>query len=300
MQYSHKTFQKSLFSFEILGIKLPSDHELVRMNQEIDWEKMVEIVSKCFSNKTGRNSKSIRMMIGLEIAKKKYGLSDIAIIEELKVNLALKVFCGFDGFDHETPEASTLCRFRSKLSCEILAQLEEVNIQKMIRKIPARKRYQIITDSTCIEGNISFPTDTKILTKTWEKLTETIQKVRENGKELVIRGKQTIKKLIRSFNFKRNKTKNEILKMNKKMIREVKKLKILDGIQYRGKIPKNAKIPPPRVGKRMYCQRSVVEGKLGTLKTAYGGAKNLYKNENAGAWISFGMIAMNATWAIKH
>lgn len=433
MQYSHNQVQKSLFSFGLIEVEVPEDHELIKMVKEIDWESMVEIIREKYSGKTGRNSKSLRMMIGLEIAKRKYGLSDEAIVEQLRVDMALKVFCGFDEWTHDLPEASSLSRFRSRLDEETLRQLEEVNLRKMIRKAPRRNRYQVITDSTCIEADITYPTDSKLLSKTYTKLTQAAERLRGEGAEIILRGKRIMKKSIRFFNLKRRKTGQEIVKMNKKLIRESQKVvslikktisvakssvqdkvkvtlevaerilvqqkqmietktrrvkdrivsfhepdvrpifrgkdskqtefgpkvafnviggglmqttkrsnnnfsdttmvedsletnqrtfgrdpteliadrgahspqnhqllnqkNIMDGIQYRGKIPKKATLPPPRAQKRMYRQRSTVEGKIGTFKTAYGGHRNHYRNKNTQAWISFGLIAMNATWA---
>lgn len=432
MKYSHNEDQKSLFSFGLMNIDIPKDHELVKMEREIDWEAMVEIVEKKYSGKTGRNSKSLRMMMGLEIAKRKYGLSDKAIVEQLAVDMALKIFCGFDEWEHDLLEASSMTRFRERLDKKTLQQLEEVNLRKMIRKVPRRNRYQVITDSTCVEANVTYPTDSKLLSKVYEKLVQSAKKIREEGAELVIRGKLKMKKAVRFFNLKRRKTRKEILKMNKKLIRESQKVtnlikenlyvakkeakdkivnilkitktilsqqnqmiqsktrcikdrivsfhetkvrpifrgkegkqtefgpkvainiiggalaqttklsndnfsdtemvsaslktnqstfgrdpteliadrgahspknhqilsnkKIMDGIQYRGKIPQKANLPPPRTGKRMYKQRSTVEGKIGILKTHYGGNRNKYKNEHAQCLLSFGFIAMNATW----
>lgn len=433
MKYSHNEEQKSLFSFGMQQVEIPEDHELVKMEKEIDWEAMVEIISTKYSGKTGRNSKSLRMMIGLEIAKRKYCLSDEAIVKQLKVDMALKVFCGFNEWEHDLPEASSLCRFRSRLDTETLQKLEEVNILKMIRKTARRNRYQVITDSTCVEANVTYPTDSKLLSKGYAKLVQAAEGLRKEGAELLIRGKHKMKKAVRGFNLKRRKTKREIMKMNKKLIRESMKVirllkenihmakkatqtkvmatleiaeailaqqkhmietktrrvkdrvvsfheptirpifrgkegkqtefgskvainviggglvqttklsnnnfsdtemipsslatnhrtfgrdpteviadrgahspknhellnskNIMDGIQYRGKIPKKATLPTSSTRKRMYKQRSIVEGKIGTFKTHYGGHRNRYKNENAHALISFGLIAMNAAWA---
>lgn len=72
---------------------------------------------------------------------------------------------------------------------------------------------------------------------------------------------------------------------------------IKDGVQYRGRIPAKANLPPPTGRKRMAKQRVVVEGKIGTFKTKYKGARNEYRHANAQAWISFGFMAMNAKWA---
>jgi hypothetical protein len=433
MKYSHNQTQKSLFSLGMMKIEIPEDNELIKMEQEIDWEAMTEIIGSMYSDKKGRNSKSLRMMIGLEIAKRRYGLSDEAIVAQLEVDVALKIFCGFNEWQHDIPEASSLTRFRNRLDEKTLQKLEEVNVRKMIRKVPRRNRYQVITDSTCIEANITYPTDSKLLSKTFEKLVHAAQIIRKEGAEFVIRGKLKTKRAIRSFHLKRRKSKRVILKMNKKLIRESRKViriirehvdtaqtivkdrvknivktaetiiaqqkvmienkvhrvknrivsfheteirpifrgkegkqtefgpkvainviggrlvqttklsnnnfsdtemveagldtnyrtfgrdptefiadrgahspknhellnqkNIMDGIQYRGKIPKKAKLPPSSTGRRMYKQRSTVEGKIGTFKTGYGGHRNKYKNKNAQCLISFGFIAMNAKWA---
>ena len=128
-------------------------------------------------------------MIGLEIAKRKYGLSDEAIVDQLKVDMALKIFCGFNEWDHPLLEASGLTKFRARLDKETLLRLEEANIRKIIRKVPRRNRYQVITDSTCVEANITYPTDSKLLSKTYGKLVQTAERLREKGVKLIIRAK---------------------------------------------------------------------------------------------------------------
>lgn len=70
----------------------------------------------------------------------------------------------------------------------------------------------------------------------------------------------------------------------------MEKLQIVDGIQYRGKIPQKAKLFPVSIQKRMAKQRVFVEGKIGTLKSAYGCSKYQYKEDNSDVWITFGMI----------
>ena len=440
MKYTHHTAQGTLFSFDTMKVELPKDHELIRMSEEIDWEGMVEIVGKKYSGTEGRPSVSIRMMIGLEIAKRKYGMSDEDVVEQLKVDLALKMFCGFDSCDHEVPEASSLTVFRRRLDQETLRQMEEVNVRKIMRKVPLRIRHQVIVDSTCVPANITYPTDSKLLAAVWKNLTGSLQKMRASGVSLVIRGKRKTASLIRSFNLKRRKTRKEIIRMNRRLIRMgnrmmhrvqetlkehgrgisgklrknirkvirtakeilrqqtemihrktrrvkdrivsfheplvrpifrgkdssgtefgpkvrvnvvggaliqssgvmhdnasdtkmvraawkthrrtfghdpteliadrgahspknhalLKRKGIVDGVQYRGKIPRQASLAPPRTLRRMYRQRAARgEGLIGVFKRRYQGDRNRYRNKNAQAWISFGMIAMNGAWAAK-
>lgn len=440
MKYTQNTKQGTLFSFGIMQMELPKENELIQMAEEIDWDSMIEIVGKKYSSTEGRPSSSLRMMIGLEIAKRKYGMSDWDIVEQLKVDLALKVFCGFNSCDHEIPDPSSLTVFRRRLDKETLKQMEEVNVRKIIRRVPLRIRHQVIVDSTCVPANITYPTDSKLLATTWKNLTGSLKKMRAAGIDLVIRGKRKTASLIRSFNLKRKKKRKDIAKMNRRLIRigkrmlgkvvetmaehgkkvslklrkEIRKIigtagrilwqqsemirrktrrmqdrivsfheplvrpifrgkdskatefgpkvrvsvvggcliqssgvsndntsdtkmvrsalkthrrtvghdpteliadrgahspknhallkrkGITDGIQYRGRIPKHASLSPPATRKRMYRQRAAWgEGLIGVFKTRYQGHLNRYRNKNAQAWISFGMIAMNGMWAAR-
>lgn len=73
-------------------------------------------------------------------------------------------------------------------------------------------------------ANITFPTDTKLLTTVYDKLVDYIKKNKENLKIKVIRGYRKIKKFTRNFNLKKNKTKKEITKARKKLVRAGKNL----------------------------------------------------------------------------
>jgi transposase, IS5 family len=140
MVYTENNKQPTFFNFNnILIVDVPPNNPLIRLNKELAWDEMVEIVSKKYSSEKGRNSISIRMMLGLEIAKRKLGLSDEGIIAMLQTDVALKVFCGYDYWYHPIPEPSSLCKFRKRLDEETLNMLEEVNLKRFITKVPLKK-----------------------------------------------------------------------------------------------------------------------------------------------------------------
>jgi len=74
----------------------------------------------------------------------------------------------------------------------------------------------------------------------------------------------------------------------------LKKEKILDGIQWKGKIPRATDPPPLSSRKRMERQRSGIEARIGIWKNAYGGQRNTYREANAYVRITFGLLGMNA------
>jgi IS5 family transposase len=438
MQFSYFGNQTSLLDFKIMGYEFPKEHELVKLEAVIPWEELIEIVAKKYSSLRGRNSKSIRMMIALEIVKRKYQYSDVELVEKLQTDVAIMHFCGFTQLVNEAVDASSMTKFRNRFDEKTLALLEDASIKKFIRKAPRRKIHQVISDTTCVEANITYPTDTKLLTKVYSKMAQIIDKGREKGIKVVIRGRRKLMKLVRAFNLKRKKSIKTILKMRNTLVRagqkvlkkaegvvekikqekaigvekleyllktgrsildqqkelaikkakriagrivsfhapeirpifrgkekqqtefgqkvavsivggglmmstklahdnfsdttiseisidrhtkvfnrkptefiadrgyhspqnheKLKEMGIRDGIQWRGKIPKKVQTPSAHEGKRMYRQRSVVEAKIGTMKTKYGWSKNYYKDANCGVLVTFGLIAMNADWTAR-
>jgi len=427
MKYHHSTIQTSVFDFNHLQVEIPQDHPLMRIMEEILWEELVEIVAQNYSSRTGRNSKSLRMMMGLEIAKHVLRESDEDLVRRLETDIALKVFCGFSTMDHDIPDASSLTKFRKKLSAETLQNLEAAALRTFIRKAPRRRRHQVITDSTCMPADITHPYDTKLLATTWSKLVRELENVRSVGTMVIIRGRRKVEKALAAFRKTRKKTKEQVQKLTTLLIAEsatllkrlekialntatqtmitakiiltqqkqmlttgIRRVKnrivsfhepsvrpihrgkeggkkiefgkkitfnviggglmqtaridneafsdtemvedaiaihertfhrkpselnadrgahspdnhallmkehILDGVQYRGKIPKIAKPPPDRVRRRMGRQRSVVEAKIGTWKTRFGGNRNTYREDHAHVRITFGLLGMNAMWA---
>lgn len=433
MKYSHTKNQVSLFSFQKLGFDIPKDHFLVKLADQIDWNLLVDKISTLYSNE-GRNSKSIRMMIALEIAKTQYkGMSDEMIVSMLQTDIALMCFCGFDSpLDLPSSlDSSTMTKFRNRLTADVLQSINEEAFKGFIKNLPPRKRGQVASDTTCLPANITYPTDTKLLSKSTAKMNEVIDELRATGASLINRGKRKIKKIVDVFNKKRRKTKQEIKRTKKLLIHQVrrqirsikkygnhlstkskkivktiekvleqqiimykegskkiknrivslhekdirpifrgklgamtefgkkvslqvigqglilpgkvaynnfsdteipqddieqyerifnkppkeysfdrgghspknhdylKEKKIHDGIEYRGRIPKKANLPPPVKKKRMSNQRSAVEGKIGTLKTRYGLNKIPYKAENTEIRWHIGIFIHNVRWMVN-
>jgi len=222
MKYSHNADQISIFNFgKVLKVNLDKNHELVKMEALVPWDELVDAIASTYKD-AGRPSKSIRLMLGLLIIKHKYGIADEELIERLKGDIYFQYFCGFDSFieSDSIPDSSSLTYFRKRLTPEILQKIENAIAIKLIKKLPKKRRHSIMVDTTCMPANVTFPTDTKLLSKTYEKLLNF-------GKSIglkVIRGKRRIKAFIRGFNLKRNKTKKEIVRARKKLVRATKGL----------------------------------------------------------------------------
>jgi IS5 family transposase len=228
MKYSGKNTGKNaqqiLFHWEDMEMILPVDHPLVKKEGMIPWEELIEVIGRQYSLR-GTKSKSIRMMLGLELAKRELGISDEKVVAMLSTDIALQYFCGMRSFGEEDiPDPSSMKYFRKRLDTETMREIESIVTKALVPYLPRRRRGQVIVDTTCMEANVTFPTDTKLLKKTWLKLVGVAEEIRENGKDIVIRGKQKLLKEIRGFDLQRKKGKKLIQKMRKKVWREVRKL----------------------------------------------------------------------------
>ncbi|MBI1812539.1 transposase [Candidatus Peregrinibacteria bacterium] len=218
MKHHHSTDQAAMFDFNLLQMPVDENHPLMRIGKELDWDALIEIVGKKYSGKTGRNSKSLRMMIALEIAKPVLRESDRDLVRRLETDIALKLFCGFTNVYHDVPDASSLTTFRKKLDRETLQLLEDASIRTFIRKLPCKRRHQCITDSTCIPATITFPIDGKLLLAAWRKMVGTLEKIRQTGKKMIIRGKRAVTKAAAGFRKKKRHTIEEVKAYNQFLV----------------------------------------------------------------------------------
>jgi len=222
MKYSHNAAQLAIFDFNnVLKVKLDDNDELVKTRKLIPWDELIDLVLSKYSNK-GRKCKSIRLLLGLEILKRRFHLSDEDLFVKFKTDISFQYFCGFNSFvcGKLLKDPSIMTKFRNRLDKNILDEIENIVTRALLKYLPKKRRHSIISDSTCLPANITFPTDSKVLTKTYEKLVE----VARNIGIKVIKGRRKIKNLIRSFNLKRQKTFKEIIKIRKKLVRATKGL----------------------------------------------------------------------------
>lgn len=222
MKYSHNADQLAIFDFNnVLKVKLDDNDELVKTSKLIPWDKLIDLVLSKYSN-SGRKCKSIRLILGLEILKRRFRLSDEDLFVRFKTDISFQYFCGFNSFVRHKllKDPSIMTKFRNRLDKNTLDEIENIVTRALLKHLPKKRRHSIISDSTCLPANITFPTDSKILTKTYEELS----KVAKNIGIKVIRGRRKIKNLIRSFNLKRQKTLKEIIKVRKKLVRACKRL----------------------------------------------------------------------------
>jgi IS5 family transposase len=189
----------------LLQSELRSDHELVILAEKIDWETIQDNLKSKYSKK-GRKAKRVRLMIGLHILKHLYNLSDEKVCNMVDENIYYRFFCGVhldvkEWKQQKVLDPCTMSRFRKRLSVDGLKWFEDtIKCQlKMDGRISGKTQ---VVDTTAMEKNIAYPTDTNLLAKGMNRICTKVRKLANKGLSVAVR---SYKRLVRK----------EILKVNK-------------------------------------------------------------------------------------
>lgn len=183
------------------GVKLDPRNQWVQLAALTPWDFIEEEYAASFEGVvTGNPAKPSRMAVGTLIIKERYRFSDEDTVEEIRMNPYLQYYLGMPEFRHEAPfDASTVTRFRKRVTSEMLALINDMVIGRMKAETgksdkppeepppsggdppaPAEQREEesneagnkgtMILDATCAPQNIRFPTDISLLNEAREAL----------------------------------------------------------------------------------------------------------------------------------
>ena len=169
---------------------IDSTHELVRLADKIDWQRIYETLSSYYSSK-GRQAIDIRLMVGLHILKHRYDVSDEIAVKMLHENIYWMYFCGIlqpPQPQAEQPSAryldsSSMTKFRRRIGARGMERLEEI-IKDQLKKAHLINPRVAITDTTAMQKAIAYPTDTDLLYKARERMVRIIKKIKKLGVEI--------------------------------------------------------------------------------------------------------------------
>ena len=152
---------------------LDQRHELFRLSALIDWREFDTAFGELYCADNGSPAKATRLMVGLQYLKHLYGLSDEAVVKRWVENPYWQYFCGEDYFQHQLPiDPSSMTRVRQRIGeagCEQILKLTlTAGLQSKTIKPSDYKR--VTVDTTVQEKAVSFPTDSKLLNRSRERL----------------------------------------------------------------------------------------------------------------------------------
>ena len=154
-------FQQNLFKTRLTDL-INLGHPLVKLSQEISWDKMEFEFQNLYSNQ-GRPSIPVRKIAGLLLLKEMFKESDESVVERWIENAYWQYFTGEEFFQTKQPfDPSEFVHFRKRLKEE---GLEFLLSQSVSLHPNAKNEKEVQIDTTVQEKNITFPTDAKLAKK---------------------------------------------------------------------------------------------------------------------------------------
>lgn len=167
--------------------------------------------------------------IGLQILKHYYGLSDAKLIELLNGNWQLQYFCGLHlKLGEQLKDSGVVSRWRKRLGLAIEQLSGLISIQKIL--VGAwqgllRQTQSNLSDATCYESYVRYPTDAKLL---WESVDWLWHQLRQISRCLgikMLRSKyRAIAKAYLSYQKMRRKSHKKTRQIRRRLIRLLQKL----------------------------------------------------------------------------
>jgi hypothetical protein len=183
------------------GGKLRSDNRWVRLAQLIPWEELEEEYASLFSDRMGAPAKTFRMALGALIIKEKLNITDEETVEQIRETPYLQYLIGLTEYRDEAPfDPSMMVHFRKRITPEVLATINDVIVNRQLRKdsssddsagsvgsdSPEDKISEnktnagvMMVDASVAPSDIAYPTDLNLLNEAREKLESIIDTLYE-------------------------------------------------------------------------------------------------------------------------
>jgi IS5 family transposase len=168
------TRQSELFKSRLSNQLNPRD-PLFILTHQINWSVFEEEFGSFYRAGPGQPPKPIRLMVGLIMLQHMHGLSDEQVVHQWVQNPYWQYFCGYDYLQWELPsDPSSLTRWRNRLGIENLEKILAETIVTAVKTetVAPQDLKRVIADTTVMEKNIAFPTDSKLLNKAREQLVD--------------------------------------------------------------------------------------------------------------------------------
>jgi transposase, IS5 family len=167
-----ETGQEDLFRSRLDQI-IDLKHALVKLRRQMDWPFLEKTCGAVYTDVAGRPPLPTKLMVGLEVLKYAYNLSDERICEAWLENPYFQYFCGEEFFQHKLPfDRSSMTRWRQRMGEEKLKALlqESLAVAVKTEALKPAELTAVVVDTTAPPKNVMFPTDAKLINRARERL----------------------------------------------------------------------------------------------------------------------------------
>jgi IS5 family transposase len=158
--------------------------ELFQMNEELtgvdkllDDERFFAPFRERFATRLGRPTTAVSTYLRLMYLKHRYQLGYEVLVKEVSDSLAWRRFCHL-ALDERVPDSTTLIKLTHRYGEGMVRSLNEALVLKLKEKKVIRGK-KLRIDSTVVESDIHYPTDTGLLNDGIRVITRVVGKLKE-------------------------------------------------------------------------------------------------------------------------
>ena len=152
----HRQMGQPSFAETLLSEKLGQNERLERIGKVVDWGRLRRLVAEVHSAGEGRPSYPPLMMVKVLLLEQWYNLSDPEMEEALKDRISFRRFVGL-GLEDDTPDHSTISRFRSGLAELGVSERLFKELEKQLQRRGLILKKGTLMDATLVEAQVRRP-----------------------------------------------------------------------------------------------------------------------------------------------
>jgi transposase, IS5 family len=182
--------QRSIFEMILPDGEQLWDPELRRIHEVLDDEALIAEVEEALrrrrpqSRERGRPGTPAEVVLRLLVLKHLYDWSFADCVREVRGSLIYRAFCRLDC--ERVPDDKTLIRLAQALGPEVWKKILERLVQ-VARQRKVVRGWRLRVDTTVVESNIHYPTDSSLLGDGVRVITRTLKKIRPHLEKLRFR-----------------------------------------------------------------------------------------------------------------
>jgi IS5 family transposase len=131
---------------------------------------LLEPLAGCLNLEHGRPSLPVAQVLRLFYLKEQYRLSDGVLIREVSDSIHWRRFCHF-GLADEVPNSSSLSKWRHRLGADGIRRVNRAITLKLHEEKKVVRGRKIRVDSTVVDADIHYPTDSGLIADGVKRLT---------------------------------------------------------------------------------------------------------------------------------
>lgn len=165
------------------------DPALRRVDEILEDDELVDLVADALgrrrpgSRRKGRPSTPAEVVLRMLVLKHLYDWSFDECEREVRGSLVYRAFCHIDC--ERVPDAKTLIRLSHSLDGDVLKQVL-ARLVSLARERKVVRGWKLRVDTTVVETNVHYPTDSSLLSDGVRVLTRTLKKLKQEVGEGVV------------------------------------------------------------------------------------------------------------------